>query len=574
MGLEITRNFPWLEEFKLIHGRMPRVLHIGNIANNAYNNAKILNECGLENDVICYDYYHVMGTPEWEDADFIVSKIDQFQPNWSAIDLNRFERPKWYAQGPINLCINYLLYKNAGNKKEQLNTWADLCIFNQAGSDKKTFKLLNKFKNYTFKVTKTFLTINQRVLANKVDIFINVLKPSSTKFYLYFSYLLVAIPLFFLMKIFIHILSIIFGNKKLEIRKEVNFIQLIEKIRHANLMSIPYCLSNQDELRRDLVQSIDIRNLSRWRDLFSNYDIVIGYSTDGIYPLVANVPYIAFEHGTIREIPYQNTPQGRLCSVTYSLANHVFVTNFDCKQSAEFLAPNRHSLINHPFDENHSHGIVGAHSLRMKLLQELDCDFLFFFPTRHDWVDGTGYADKANDVFLNAFVRLRQLGFRVGAVCCEWGQNVESSKKILSDSNVDNYVKWSEPMATVQFERTAMASDCVVDQFKLGSFGGILFKAMAAGSPVITFLNKELLKEQFSEMPPVINCKNETDIINSIKSFYENPESKELLGQKSRDWINRHHSKRDTINKQLEQFKILLQHKLVRNANDSQRSNI
>lgn len=314
--------------------------------------------------------------------------------------------------------------------------------------------------------------------------------------------------------------------------------------------------------------------LKKWKGLFSNYDVVIGYSTDGIYPLLTNTPYIAFEHGTIREIPYQKNSQGRLCALTYSLANHVFVTNFDCKKSADFLAPNKYSLLNHPFDENHSNGILGIDELRNELLQELNCDFLFFFPTRHDWVEGAGYADKANDIFLNAFGVLRNQGYRVGMVCCAWGQNVDSSKKLLSNLNVGEYVRWGEPMATIAFERTALACDCVVDQFKLGSFGGILFKAMAAGSPVMTYLNEEMLKEQFSEMPPVINCKNETDIIEAIKLFYEKPDLKEGLGQRSRDWIKRHHSKQDIINKQLEQFKILLEHKLTRNVNDAQRPNI
>ena len=32
----------WLASFKAAKGRAPRVLHIGNIANNAYNNAKLM----------------------------------------------------------------------------------------------------------------------------------------------------------------------------------------------------------------------------------------------------------------------------------------------------------------------------------------------------------------------------------------------------------------------------------------------------------------------------------------------------------------------------------------------------
>ena len=59
----------WLEEFRAQHGRPLRVLHVGNIANNAYNNAKIQREHGIEAHVIAANYYHIMGCPEWEDAD-------------------------------------------------------------------------------------------------------------------------------------------------------------------------------------------------------------------------------------------------------------------------------------------------------------------------------------------------------------------------------------------------------------------------------------------------------------------------------------------------------------------------
>jgi hypothetical protein len=507
-------NLSWVKQFHVEHGRPIRTLHIGNIANNAYNNAKLLREIGLISDVICYDYYHIMGTPEWEDADFNVKNLDHFFPRWSDLNLGDFIRPDWFVQGPLELCIDYLIAKNNNENFLQKKIWKILSQINQTEKSSK-FNITYLCYNTGFKII-TRLGFKFKNL---------IIRIQSSRYY----------PL----------------RPK---NKTFKYELLNEKIQEI----FP---DRAVEVTKDDFYRFSDFLLKKWKRLFSNYDVVIGYSTDGIYPLLTNTPYIAFEHGTIRDIPYQKTSQGRLCALTYSLANHVFVTNFDCKKSADFLSPNRYSLINHPFDENHSDEIMGADELRIKLLQDLDSDFLFFFPTRHDWVEGTGYADKANNVFLNAFAKLRHLGFRVGAVCCEWGQNIEDSKKLLSDSYVDDYVQWSDPMATVQFERTAMACDYVVDQFKLGSFGGILFKAMAAGSPVMTYLNEEMLKEQFSEMPPVLNCKCEKDIIDAIKSIYEKPEAKEILSQKSRDWINRHHSKRDTINKQLAQFKVLLQYK-------------
>lgn len=430
-------------------------------------------------------------------------------------------------------------------------------------------------KSFIKKVAYFFSQKNTNLASARLDKFLFELKPNRLLFYLYFVYFQALISIFFLVHIFKFILNIEYRHKSIspsDLTLNVESKKILKLINDSHKKLFP--ITHKPLHINNLLKIVNLDNLAKWKKLLSNYDVIIGYSTDGIFPLIANTPYIAFEHGTIRDLPYQDNINGALCAVTYAKANHVFVTNFDCKESAEFLAPNKYSLINHPFDENHSDRIMDADGLRNKLLRELESDFLFFFPTRHDWVEGTGYADKANNTFLNAFGSLRKLGYRVGMVCCAWGQNVDSSKKLLSDLNVEKYVRWGEPMAIMAFERTALACDCVVDQFKLGSFGGILFKAMATGSPVMTYLNEEMLNEQFREMPPVLNCRNEKDIIEMARSIYEKPEAKEVLRQKSREWINRHHSKQETINKQLAQFEIMLQHKLTRNVNDAQRPNI
>src|SRR5206468_8911521 len=74
-----------------------RVLHIGNIANNAYNNAKFLRRQGVDASVLVYDYTHVMGQPEWEDAVF-EQPVDEYHPRWDEVNLNGFRRPEWFHQ--------------------------------------------------------------------------------------------------------------------------------------------------------------------------------------------------------------------------------------------------------------------------------------------------------------------------------------------------------------------------------------------------------------------------------------------------------------------------------------------
>jgi glycosyltransferase involved in cell wall biosynthesis len=103
-------------------GRPLRVLHIGNIANNAYNNARIQRQYGIEADVLCYDYYHIMATPEWEDAEF-EGEVDANSPNWWGTSLRGWKRPEWFVQGPAAVCLQYLRAKYLGLGRLQTLLW-------------------------------------------------------------------------------------------------------------------------------------------------------------------------------------------------------------------------------------------------------------------------------------------------------------------------------------------------------------------------------------------------------------------------------------------------------------------
>src|SRR5262249_26912854 len=114
----------WLDQFRSEHGRSPRLLHIGNIGNNAYNNAKLLNRAGFDCDVLCYDYYDIMGSPEWEEADYRGDIKNDFYPTWEGVELQGFERPRWFAQGPLLTCIDYLVTRREGRAAGAKRLWA------------------------------------------------------------------------------------------------------------------------------------------------------------------------------------------------------------------------------------------------------------------------------------------------------------------------------------------------------------------------------------------------------------------------------------------------------------------
>jgi glycosyltransferase involved in cell wall biosynthesis len=545
-------NRSWLDEFRKTHGRVPRVLHIGNIANNAYNNAKILNEAGLDNYVICYDYYHIMGCPEWEDADFSEFTGDHFKPAWFKLQLNGFTRPEWFIQGSFALCLSAFQSTILQLPNRQQMRAACLSVSScvppndvreQIGP---LLKLRLWMRRYRQNLRNSFRNKHPKAYRLACSLARKILSPIRW---------LVGIKHWSIAEAHVQLFRREFG-----ITADPDTHVAIEAYKAEFVAGWGYparnTLGRQSPLTRDDIAPY-FRILSLWDKIaFRHCDFIVGYSTDPILPMLCGQEYFAFEHGTIREIPYQDTPQGRLTALAYRKARHVFVTNFDCRASADFLAPGRYTMINHPFDEDHGQRVTGWEELRGSLQQELNSDVLLFHPTRQDWVEGTGYADKANDLFLKAFCELRNQGLKIGLVCCEWGSNVPSSRQLIARAKCSEYVKWVQPLPVVAFERTCLACDVVVDQFKLGSFGGVLFKAMAVGRPILTFLDKEQVLQQYAESPPVLNCRTQKEITDAISRVFGQREELARLGKLSREWIKKHHGKAATVNAQVDQFRL------------------
>jgi glycosyltransferase involved in cell wall biosynthesis len=478
----VERPYEWVCGFIEKHGRPPRVLHISNVANNAYKNAGLFRSAGIEADVICNDLYHIMSCPEWEDADFDAAFSNQFFPDWSQVDLKGYDRPRWFAQGPLLTCIYYLVSRCLRRPLPSSLWWCEMAyqqkrLSENGGQDYSVGPELPRFikhDDYDF---------DRRAQE--------------------------------LVKIFAERLPGWPGG------------QLAAEDLVPWRWAMPY-----------------------WRHLLKQYDVVQAYGTEPIVAMIAGVPYVAFEHGTLREIPYQNSNIGRASALAYTLAEHVFVTNSDCVYHAHRLAGTKVTFINHPHDEHHGLAVEGVGRLRSELSAALDADFLFFFPTRHDWVNGGTFGNKGNDIFLRAFCRLREERFRVGMVCCTWGNDTRESMKVLAERNCSDFVRWVQPQGMVAFIRLVKACDIVVDQFHIGAFGGVFFKSLAAGAALCSYLEEKEMIERYGECPPLLNCRSENEIVEAIKTVLGNPDHLASLRVEARKWVERHHRSDETLIKQ------------------------
>lgn len=429
-----------------------RVLHVGNIANNAYNNVKFLRRKGVEADVLSYDYRHIMSQPEWEDAVF-EGNPDEFEPEWQKFDLGAFQRPPWFIQETLN---------PPGLRRKQ------------------------RFKGQ-FRL--------ERLLFDLPDLFARA----------YGKYLEGARS----------------GSKP-----------------PPRLVDILQFFSNR-------------KSFQKW---YQDYDLIQGYATEPInaWMFAAGRPYVAFEHGTMREIPFEKSARGRLLALAYRKAGRVFITNPDVVAAAERLGLKNYQFIPHPIDETKY--IPRRSPVGGVLRNRYQTDFILFAPSRHNW------SLKGNNLAIRAFSRFLKCtkGGSV-LVLCEWGQEVAQSRQLIAELEIDASVSWIPPLNKMKLIDFYNAADLVLDQFTIGTFGTVTPEAMSCGRPVLMHFDRSVHEWCYSDMPPIVSARTEDEIFQALLALYQDPGRRASIGQASREWILNHHGWELVTDRQIALYRDLLQ---------------
>jgi glycosyltransferase involved in cell wall biosynthesis len=460
----------WISDFVRIHGRPPRVLGIGNIANNGFRNAVALREYGVECDVLVYSYYHVMGCPEWEAAYFDSNGINEFYPNWSNVDLGGYERPRWFAQGHFATAVDYLIaLRECHDVADEL--WAKLeKERNSAGEEPPSNFYYspmpsNEAEIIAYRIAQTFCEI--------------------------------------------------FPNRRDRLKEK----ELLE--------SYSYIFSEIPRLKR----------------LFGSYDVIIGYALDGLLPLLAgNRNYIAYEHGTIRAIPFQRDLVGQLCALTYGLARKVLITNCDNILAATLLGLRRFNFVPHAILETWAED-VRATDLRKQLFEDHNADFLVFHPSRQHWSpDRNPNYDKGNDIFIEGFARfVKERRPRALLVLIEWGQKVKQTQELIDRLGIAHRTIWLNPKPLRVLAEYIAASDVLADQFTIGAWGGIMPIGLLLGTPTLIYLNDEMHRWCFNEIPPILNART-PDLVFARLVEIQNKERAAAVANAGSAWYRRYHS--------------------------------
>ncbi|MGH8643130.1 MAG: glycosyltransferase [Gammaproteobacteria bacterium] len=499
----------WLEEFRAKHGRPPRILHIGNIANNAYLNAKLLNRAGLDCDVLCYDYYHIMGCPEWEEADFDSARLDHFRPDWTSVDLNGYQRPRWYVQGPLELCVKYLLARRSGRFREEKHLWISLAYINKTAraprpdQEERWWVLAQAFRRRLRRASADPNAVARKV--NELEQRLRSrMKSEWTARFIHIAFRCVCR---ICGPVYRRVLDLWrgVGRPHTAERGNYDFGERTQELQRLFRILFPE--------RTDLLTAEDIMPYRGIIDLcaclFACYDVVQAYATDPILPMIARRPYVAFEHGTLRAFTMDALAVHRLTALAYRLANHVLITNGDCIDYAHRLGITRFSPMIHPVDIDQHRAVYDEGAAQIRERHGARC--LMLCPLRHDW------EVKGTDIHLRALPLIkRMVPGKVVLMLCRWGWDIDASEQLIEDLGCQGNVVWLEPLCRTRLIQHTRASDVVLDQMALPHFGATAPQALAVGTPVVMSYRLESTRWIVPEPAPILAAFTPEDVAAAV----------------------------------------------------------
>lgn len=296
--------------------------------------------------------------------------------------------------------------------------------------------------------------------------------------------------------------------------------------------------------------------------LMKRYPLIQGYGADAVYALVGapGKPYICYEHGHLRELPFDNTSLGKVYALALKRSAKVIITNSDCIDAAQKLELDNTVFIPHLIDDEKFK--PGPSTLGEKIRSETGCEYILLAPARHHWKNFPNGLiatwNKGNDVIIKGVANLRRQrpDMKICLVFFEWGQEVGESKRLIEECGIADIVRWEQLCSKPIVKDFMNAADIVLDQFNeyTGSFGAIVPETMACAKPIIMTFKPETHHWCYPELPPVISAAAPEELTISLKKLLDDDDYRSRVGAAGLEWYRKHHSSDVVIDKMIDVY--------------------
>ncbi len=551
------------------------ILHVGGVGTNALINSNLLNERGYVSHVASNDLYHCIGSPEWQElgsAGLTREELgDDYFPNFFRIAESVHVRKRWFVQGPQLLTICYLHHLKSGDAKGAELLWQTLqyqrfkavlgrtTVPGSIRLDEPEFaaaiKALSVAPIFKDTLTTAFnleLTIKRFAeLAAKLNGGIDpglIVAPFAP------GYVNAIIAHDEALQLEVHALrlsgrSVCIGFEQPEWMLR-GLLGNPDTRQSRGLMRAAARRREVSDQDKKIFESV----VPAWSALFQLYDHRICYGGAAVLGLLSETQrYMAYEHGTIRSIPFDGTPMGRLTKAAYEQADAVFLTNTDyatAKPRLEF-SPEKRVYVPHAFDERPLLAYAETHRSHNRAPGPVR----LFGPARQDWVLNDPARSKANHLVVEAAAELAaagERGFQVTFV--NWGDDAEATKSLIERLGLSAQFRWIEPVSRNALWQLYLESDAVLDQFLLSGLSGVTYESLTLGCRTITKDDGICNKEFFGVAPPFMHAATASQIAEQMRELIADPDDHAGIGAAGKVWAEQYHSSARFIGLQEIQF--------------------
>lgn len=335
-----------------------------------------------------------------------------------------------------------------------------------------------------------------------------------------------------------------------DLYKDVYRIPLEDHISHCfDTLNKANSLQEVSKVIQSL-RSIRLEHWKYWKE-FSSYYPLIKKMAEYDVSFVANTPYLGYLTGK----PYAALPTGGDLRIGCAGRNSVEKLNFISFHYARYIICS--SML--PLNYMRRLGLVNG--LYLPYPVNLD----FYSPGvgvarqkwQERWGEGTyilniariNYSLKGQEKILFTVQNLIQKFPKIHFIFLCWGSDLTSFKDAVTQRDLNNYVHFLPIVGKQKLVDYIRSCDFVIDNLSWGYMGNSAREALAVGKPVIMNLNIAHYREIYEELPPVCLAVNYVQLAEKISFMMENPEKRNEIACKSRQWMSTYHNGEKLIKK-------------------------
>ncbi|OAD19287.1 hypothetical protein THIOM_005085 [Candidatus Thiomargarita nelsonii] len=178
-------------------------------------------------------------------------------------------------------------------------------------------------------------------------------------------------------------------------------------------------------------------------------------------------------------------------------------------------------------------------------------DFIVFNQSRQIWCTDTDHMSdfkvhggiKRNDKIIKAFTKIVSHNIYLAPILIlfEYGEDVEASKQLIQELNIEKYVRWMPKMERKYIVQGLRKATFGCDQFRLGILGiaGTSYEILSEGIPLITNMEGQLENPNSKfYSAPILHALETDEIYQYFADYKNNPEKYKAIGKASLNWFN------------------------------------